>query len=339
MKWSALAFGPLVFALAVSGCGDDMPGGDVGMVGEADSGVLVSGDGGTGDGSTLADGGELDASQASDGSAGRSDANVDDAGVSPGLAPIIPEPDGACPMFSTGTQTIQGLETDILAGTPGATPGPLLFTWHGTGGSGTRALNVRLPASVRASVTEQGGLVIAPNSDGTFREGFSPNGVWFEGSDLEYADHIVACAIANHNIDPRRVYVTGCSAGGLMAAAMAIKRSNYVAAAAPNSGGLVTTLGVSLQDGDRVPAVIAMHGGRGDTVIVNFQRTSERLANFLEPAGAFVVDCNHESGHCGASDQLHERAWEFMEAHPFGTTTSPYEGGLPSAFPSYCRIW
>lgn len=32
--------------------------------------------------------------------------------------------------------------------------------------------------------------------------------LWFE-SDLEYADHLVACAVQNHNIDPRRIYVAG----------------------------------------------------------------------------------------------------------------------------------
>jgi poly(3-hydroxybutyrate) depolymerase len=252
--------------------------------------------------------------------------------------PIIPSPDGACPTFTSGTQVIKGLNTNILAGTPGATKGPLLFTWHGTGSSGSTALNFQLPSSVRNDISSQGGIVIAPNDNGQTRTGTSPNGVWYETSDLEYADHIVACAVQNHNVDPRRIYTTGCSAGGLMAGAMAVKRSRYVAAAAPNSGGITSTFGLSFQDASRIPAVMTMHGGSSDTVIINFQTTSHRLCDFVKPAGGFAVDCNHGGSHCGASTTLHERAWEFMKAHPFGTKPSPYAGGMPAAFPNYCLI-
>jgi hypothetical protein len=83
---------------------------------------------------------------------------------------------------------------------------------------------------------------------------------------------------------------------------------------------------------------MAMHGGDTDNVIVNFGDTSRQLISTLSPLGAFLVECNHGSGHCGAPASLHENAWEFMKAHPFGTDPSPYEGGLPDDFPSYCSI-
>jgi predicted esterase len=188
-------------------------------------------------------------------------------------------------------------------------------------------------------VVARGGLVIAPNDNELEREGFSPNGVWYDDSDLEYADHIAACAVRDHNIDPRQIYVTGCSAGGIMASAMAVKRSSYVAAAAPNSGGLVTTFGVALQDPTRVPAVLTMHGGADDTVTVNFGETSGRLDDFIVGAGGFAVDCDHGSGHCGAPGELQVVAWDFMNAHPFGTAPSPYAGGLAGDFPAYCAVW
>ncbi len=261
-------------------------------------------------------------------------------GMGGSQAPLVPVPVGnpTCPTFTTGEQIVMGLNTNILAGTPGATKGPLLFTWHGTGSSGNVALNFQLPSSVRNDIQAQGGIVIAPNSDGNVRVGPSPNGVWYETSDLAYADLIVACAVQNHNIDPRRIYVTGCSAGGLMAAAMAVKRSTYIAAAASDSGGLTNTFGLALQDPTRVPAVMTMQGGPGDTVGVNFQTTSHTLLDFIKPLG-FGVDCNHASGHCGAPAALRQSAWEFMKAHPFGTRPSPYAGGLPASFPSYCAIW
>ena len=256
------------------------------------------------------------------------------------IAPIIPEPSGACPDFKTGTMMLNGLSANVEAGTPGATPGPLLFAWHGTGGTGALAMR-QVPASVRQQITAQGGIIVAPSSTGQVRSGADVTfilGVWYDGADLDFADQVTACAVKNHNIDPRRIFVTGCSAGGLMTGTMAIKRSNYVAAAAPNSGGVAVPIGLAPQSPDRVPAVMTMHGGESDNVIVNFQDTSNNLIGILKPAGSFLVDCNHARGHCGAPTELHENAYEFMEAHPFGIGDSPYDSGLPADFPDYCEV-
>lgn len=122
-----------------------------------------------------------------------------------------------------------------------------------------------------------------------------------------------------------------------MAGVMSLERSQYVAAAAPNSGGIATPQ-VQLEDPTRVPAVMSMHGGDTDTVGVNFGDTSRNLTNVLKPKGAFVVECNHGAGHCGAPASLHENAWEFMKAHPFGTKPSPFASGLPGNFPDFCAI-
>jgi hypothetical protein len=182
-----------------SGSGGESSGGSPGSGGSTggESTGGVPGSGGSGGeeltgGSAGSGSGGLGGDIATGGTGGGS---VGSGGAPTGPEPTIPSPSGACPDFTSGTQTILGLETDILAGNPGATKGPLLFTWHGTSSSGTVALNFQLPSSVRDDITAQGGLVIAPNDDGTVREGTSPNGVWYETSDLEYADHIVACAV------------------------------------------------------------------------------------------------------------------------------------------------
>jgi predicted esterase len=261
--------------------------------------------------------------------------------VAPGaLAPIIPEPMGECPQLRSGMQMVNGLSVNLVAGTPGAAKGPMVITWHGTGGSGAQALG-QLPQSVQRDITNQGGIIVAPSDQQAAREGQDVTfvlGVWYDIGDLKTADQIVACAVKNHNIDPRRIYTTGCSAGGLMSGVMALTRSNYIAAAAPNSGGIATAGAWKLQDPKRVPAVMTMHGGSGDTVITNFQETSNYLISALKPAGAFLVDCNHMMGHCRAPAALHELAWEFMKAHPYGVGTSPYKAGLPSTFPAYCTV-
>jgi dienelactone hydrolase len=256
-----------------------------------------------------------------------------------GIEPIIPEPNDVCPEFITGPQDILGLNTSIVAGPPGASKGPLLITWHGTGGNGEGALR-QLPQSVKDEFVAQGGVVIAPSNNGQTREGRDVTvglRVWYDESEVRFADLVVGCAVKNHNVDPRRIYVTGCSAGGLMAGMAAAMRSSYIAAAAPNSGG--TVLPAEIQDPERVPALMSMHGGTADNVIVNFGDTSRRLQELFLPAGSpMVVECNHNLGHCRAPMELHESAWEFMKAHPFGTKPSPYEGGLPAGFPAYCEV-
>ena len=141
--------------------------------------------------------------------------------------PKIPEPMGECPMFMTGTATIGGLRVQIEAGTPGEAKGSLLFAWHSTAGSAGAAMT-GVPASVRTEITMGGGIVVAPqgNVGGSGRTDIAPpTGAWFL-EDLEVADLIVACAVKNHNIDPNRIYSTGCSAGGLMSGTLGLMRSN-----------------------------------------------------------------------------------------------------------------
>lgn len=254
--------------------------------------------------------------------------------------PVIPEPMGECPEFTTGNQTILGMETDMVVGAIGAVKGPLLFNWHGTGGTGTGGLR-QIPQSVQDDITSRGGIIIAPNDNETVRSGQDVTfvlAVWYDGADLDYADHLVACAVQNHNIDPRQIYVTGCSAGGLMTGVMALTRSGYVAAAAPNSGGVSTPTWM-LGDPSHVPPIFAMHGGDNDNVIINFGDSSRALGDQIVGAGGFFVECNHTVGHCRAPADLYEKAWDFMKAHPFGVEPEPFAAGLPSDYPEYCSIY
>jgi len=97
--------------------------------------------------------------------------------------------------------------------------------------------------------------------------------------------------VRDYGIDPRRIFTTGCSAGGLQAGCMGAMRSSYIAAVAPNSGGEVTRQ--TIEDPTRIPAVMTMHGGSTDMVIVSFATTSATYDMQMKTAGAFVVNCNH----------------------------------------------
>jgi hypothetical protein len=163
------------------------------------------------------------------------------------------------------------------------------------------------------------------------------NGVWFTG-DFAMADQILACAVKQLNIDTRQIYAAGCSAGGLQTVAMLFARSNYLAAAMPNSGGEVIA-GEFPLEGTHVPSLITTHGAMGtDMVVIDFSTASATADKDVLAKGGFAVDCNHGGGHCGAPAVDVAAQWQFCKDHPFGVSPEPYAKGLPSSFPSYCTI-
>jgi hypothetical protein len=252
------------------------------------------------------------------------------------MDPIIPAVSGDCPQFKSGTSsvTLMGINATVIAGAKKDGTGSLLFYWYGTGGLGDVSF---LPQAIKDDIAAQGGIVFAPNS--ALNTGGDCSGTGTFGiDDFKISDQVAACAVQNYGINPRRIYATGCSAGGLTTGCMGIMRSNYIAAVAPNSGGVTIGYG-KLQNPMHAPNAITMNGGSGDNVIVNFGSTSEGYDNYILHYGGFAVNCIHNSGHCGAPAALYGSAWQFLKDHPFGTKPSPYAGGLPSGFDSTCKIF
>jgi hypothetical protein len=112
-----------------------------------------------------------------------------------------------------------------------------------------------------------------------------------------------------------------------------------VASVAPNSGGINFNMSRLLSDMSHGPASFCMHGGAGDNVIVNFGQTSTwfEAQNRMAANMPFMINCNHGLGHCGAPTSLHELAWEFMKAHPYDITESPWAASPPD-MPDYCVV-
>jgi hypothetical protein len=248
------------------------------------------------------------------------------------VEPKVPTAMGDCPEFKTGMATIGGLAgISLQVGAMSAEKkGALLFYWHGTGST---AGEVSMFPGVK-DIVAGGGIVVSPGASSGKGGDCSGTGTFSQG-DFEIADLIYSCAVKNYNIDPRRVYTTGCSAGGLQAGCMAAMRSSYIAASLPNSGGMVGR--IPMQD-KHTPALMTMHGGANDMVIVTFSETSKTIDDAFVASGGFVMNCDHGGGHCGAPAALQSSGWTFMKDHPFGVTPEPYAAGIPAGFPDYCKI-
>jgi hypothetical protein len=248
-----------------------------------------------------------------------------------GTVPPIPPAPANCPTLASGNITVMGQEVKLWVG-PAGQAGPLIFYWHGTGSNADEA--GLLGSAVNEIQT--GGGVIASFTTSTKTGANTGNYVWYTG-DFAMADEILACGVQQGVVDPRMVYTAGCSAGGLQASVMTYERSSYLAASMPNSGGIV--LSYQLQDPAHVPATITTHGSfDGDFVVIHFKDTTAKFNQDIAAKGGFVVNCDHNGGHCRSPAEVREAQWEFAKAHPFGVSPEPYAGGVPGNFPTFCQI-
>jgi hypothetical protein len=253
------------------------------------------------------------------------------AGATAGLEPVIPSAPAECPVIADGTITVLDQEVRLWTG-PAGKSGPLLFYWHGTNSNPAEA---QLGAAPALAEIQQSGGVVASFSTTTGKETNTGNKVWYTG-DFAMADIILACAVEQGLVDARQVYTAGCSAGGLQAGAMVYGRSSYLAAAMPNSGGIIGS--PKLQDPAHVPAVITTHGGPTDFVLISFAQSSAKLTADIAEKGGFVVNCDHGGDHCQSPPDVISAQWQFLKAHPFGVEPEPYAAGLPASFPDTCQI-
>lgn len=250
-----------------------------------------------------------------------------------GDAPRIPALPADCPSIETGTVTVLGQQVQLWVGEKRDNQrGPILFYWHDADSSAAEALGgIGLG---HAEILEEGG-VVASFATSTRTGTNTGSNYWFTG-DFAMADRILACAIVQQGVDPRRVYTAGCGAGGLQSSAMVYERSSYLAAAMSSSGG--ATYAFQLEDPAHLPAYIGAHGAAGsDVVIVDFAMATKRQVQDLAAKGGFAVACDHGGGHCASPAMLKNAQWLFLKTHAFGGA-EPYAGGLGAEYPEYCEI-
>jgi predicted esterase len=250
----------------------------------------------------------------------------------------LPKPTKPCPKLTEGLVTILGVTVRLWVGSkPPSTKGPLVFYWHGTASNPGETIFGLGQKNIDA-IKAQGGLVAAPKGP-TALTGAQTGGIVWKSGDFALADEILACALQQVGIDARRVHSVGLSAGGLHTAQMSYTRSGYLASVVTYSGGLIPIFPPPpSQDPANKLAAMIMHGGVTDQLgSYSFKVSSERYLKFLQGKGQFAFVCDHGKGHWlppggGAA------TWRFFQDHPFGTSPSPYKGGLPASIPTYCKL-
>ena len=269
------------------------------------------------------------------------------------LAPQGPQPPapppyaGTCPTFTAGTNK-------ILAGTrqrsfelflpphPYDNGAGLVFVWHGNGDTGKSLAGYFL---AQEAANEYNAIVVAPSNccNDNFNDCCDFSMTWNMGTfsdkeaDLAVFDGILACIDEQFNIDNRRVYTTGFSAGSLWSSFLVVNRGQYLAAATIFSGGTGLVVDYATP-GNKMPVLLAW-GGTADVYmgVVDFQVMTLDFSEKLRADGHFVAQCNHGLGHTvpfGGPTWGHR--WLF--AHQWGDEGSPFDGGLSADFPDYCLI-
>lgn len=256
----------------------------------------------------------------------------------------LPQSTGTCPDFVNGVITVSPAQNNTprkiriwMSEKTNTLDGPLVFYWHGTGGSPDEAIT-GLGEDTIAAILAEGGIVAAPYHDpeaGEFPWFLTTYPLNDREDDLRVADEILACADEKIGIDSARIHSLGFSAGGLHTAQMSFRRSSYIASVATYSGGIRDNATPPNQyPANKFPAMI-LHGGITDVVFISFQKASESYRDLLVSKGHFAILCNHGMGHTIPTN-ARVSVWRFFQDHRYGFDPSIYQSTLPAGFLEYC---
>ena len=239
---------------------------------------------------------------------------------------------GDCPTFENGTNRFDsaGKSRDFILKLPDDPSGaPVWFNWHWLGGDASSGIQYQGLNEVK----RQGWIVVAPEAlssqavtEWAFMDSMDPT------ADLTLFDDLLACLDAQYDIDNDRVYTTGMSAGGLWSTFLVMHRSEYLAAAAPLSGG--TGQFMSYVTPERDVPVLLTWGGESDLYNgLSFHDASLEFQEDLEADGHWVGTCVHSTGHSlpeGGTDYT----LQFFSDHAYGE--EPAGLGGAEVYPDWC---
>lgn len=185
-----------------------------------------------------------------------------------------------------------------------AGPAPLLLLLHGSGRNGVSLVDPWLPLAKL-----QGIVLVAPDA--------SDPQAWRipqEGPDF-FRDLIEAVVAAHPNVDRRRMYLFGHSAGAIQALDMGVLEPDYFAAVAVHAG-VVSPEMVPMLDRSARKIPFAIWIGTKDQFFP--LDTVRRTRDVLTEHGftvQFTEIPNHTHDYYTTSAQTNREAWAFLQQH------------------------
>jgi polyhydroxybutyrate depolymerase len=132
---------------------------------------------------------------------------------------------------------------------------PLVLLFHGGGGEGARVLSTTRFAS---KADQEGFIVVAP--DGVNRHWDDGRGTANAGiDDVGFVRQLIADLKSRLPVDPKRIYATGLSNGGIFTQRLGCELSDTLAAIGPDAGPMAANLLSSCKPGPI--AVVGIQGG------------------------------------------------------------------------------
>jgi poly(3-hydroxybutyrate) depolymerase len=182
-------------------------------------------------------------------------------------------------------------------------PAPLVVLLHGSGRDGKS-----LTSWWEKTAREEGFAIVAP--DATVRQGW---GMSDDGPD--FLHNLVEMLRVQHEIDPRRIYLFGHSAGAVHGLLMGLLEPDYFAAVAVHAGA-VPADGMSYLDraGRRIPMAIWV--GTEDAF---FPLSVVRATKTALASHGFPVQLNEMTGHThdyySRAPAINKAVWSFLQMH------------------------
>lgn len=272
-------------------------------------------------------------------------------------APAFPAYAGSCPALAEAPAltTIESLgysrqfmvvkPTTIM---PGETL-PVVFIWHWLGGD---AADVHEKLQLQNAVDLRRFIAVVPEAKGDiiFRWPFGKSQPAERlAEELRFFDDMLACVGQQLAADKNCVSTMGISAGALMTAQLASRRSHVLSSFVSLSGG-VGGLARDWTPAPRKLPALVMWGGPDDMYpddipLAHFDQLSQQLEAGM--SGHLVMECVHNCGHdlppfdpplAGAPE--FDLIWRFLLDHPFWLPAeqSVYRQVMPPAAPAWCAL-
>jgi poly(3-hydroxybutyrate) depolymerase len=182
-------------------------------------------------------------------------------------------------------------------------PAPLVVLLHGSGRIGES-----LTSWWKTIAAEEGFIIAAPDS--TLREGW---GMLEDGPEFLYG--LIEMLRVQFDIDPRRIYLFGHSAGAVHGLMMGLLEPDYFAAVAVHAGA-VPPDGLTYADrpGRRVPMAIWVGTQDSFFPLAVVRATKEALTS-----RGFPVELTELTGHThdyySRAPQINKAVWSFLQKH------------------------